>query len=91
MNDELPVPVADDLSGLRDLIDELMGDYHLKVDQQIEYIGQTKDSLQSISGKLDLINHSLYVQNEYLSYTTVSIMLLAAIAIFMLGYLITRR
>lgn len=49
------------------------------------------DKLEHLSGQLDVMNHSLYVQNEHLSWITVSIMLLAALAIFAVGYMITRR
>lgn len=49
------------------------------------------DKLEHLSGQLDIMNHSLYVQNEHLSWITVSIMLLAALAIFAVGYMITRR
>ena len=49
------------------------------------------EKLEHVSGQLDVLNHSLYVINEHLSWITVSIMLLAASAIFALGYMITRR
>lgn len=52
---------------------------------------QMTQKLEHVSGQLDVLNHSLYVINEHLSWITVSIMLLAALAIFALGYMITRR
>lgn len=52
---------------------------------------QMTQKLEHVSGQLDVMNHSLYVQNEHLSWITVSIMLLAALAIFAVGYMITRR
>lgn len=49
------------------------------------------EKLEHVSGQLDVLNHSAYVINEHLSWITVSIMLLAALVIFAVGYMITRR
>ena len=57
----------------------------------LESTQQMTEKLEHVSGQLDVMNHSLYVINEHLSWISVSIMLLAALGIFAIGYMITRR
>lgn len=50
-----------------------------------------QNSMTHISGQLDIMNHSLGVNNEYLSWITISLMCIAAMLMFLVGYTLARR
>lgn len=56
-----------------------------------ESIKAMHKGLDHVSGQLDIMNHSLYVQSEYLTWLTISIMLMTAMVMFLVGYIITRK
>lgn len=68
--------VLDDISAQLQNMAVDMGDFHTDIDH--------------VSGQLDVLNHSLYVTNSYLMYTTVSVCLMAALLMFLIGYMITK-
>lgn len=50
-----------------------------------------QQSLTHLSGQMDILNHSLGVTNQYLSWITISLMCVAAMIMFLVGYTLTRR
>ncbi|MEN1990822.1 hypothetical protein [Paenibacillus hubeiensis] len=50
-----------------------------------------KNKIDHVSAQLDILNHSLYVNNEYGSWIVISLMIIAAMMMFLVGYLLTRR
>lgn len=52
---------------------------------------QLHQDLQHVSGQMDILNHQLYVLSTYQQWTTISLMVIAAVLMFLLGYLLTRR
>lgn len=50
-----------------------------------------QDKLDHMSGQLNVMNHSLYVANEYIMWGVISTMILAAMMMFLVGYVLTRK
>lgn len=54
-------------------------------------VQQVSNGLTHLSSQLDILNHSIYIQNEYLTWLTVSMMLVSGLMMFLVGYLLTRK
>jgi len=74
--DEQQQQVLEDISAQLQNMAADMGDFHKDIDH--------------VSGQLDVLNHSLYVTNSYLMYITVSICLIAALLMFLVGFKLTK-
>ncbi|MNP31344.1 hypothetical protein D3C76_1244620 [compost metagenome] len=85
MNEE---PVSEiTLSDIKAVIEDLKGLVVVGNDQS----AQLHSDIKHLSGQMDILNHSLSVSNTYSLYTSVFLIIIAAVLMFMLGYNITRR
>lgn len=87
MNDDL-------LREIRTLLEDILA-HDRDANVYLSRIGDKTEVLhndmQHVSGQLDILNHSIYVQNTYLMWVVICLMLLTALAMFMVGYMITRK
>jgi hypothetical protein len=47
--------------------------------------------MEHLSGQIDILSHSLYVQNQYSMWAVICLMLLTALVMFAVGYNISRK
>ncbi|GAE10039.1 hypothetical protein [Paenibacillus sp. JCM 10914] len=54
-------------------------------------ITNVHNTVNHLSDQVDILNHSLYVTNQYLMWSVICLMLMTALAMFTVGYKITRK
>lgn len=84
-NEELPEEVT-----LRDILQGIKDTTKAITDGNDSVDGLQK-SMTHLSGQLDILNHSIGVGNQYLSWITISLMCVTAMIMFLVGYTLTRR
>lgn len=83
-NDEqAEVTLQDILQGIKDTETAIMNGN--------DSVDKLEQSMTHLSGQLDILNHSMGLGNQYLSWITISIMCIAAMLMFLAGYILSRR
>ncbi|MGV0669408.1 hypothetical protein [Burkholderia ubonensis] len=54
-------------------------------------VTEVHTDLAHLSDQLDILNHSITVSNQYFMWAVICLMLLTALAMFLVGYKITRE
>lgn len=70
---------------------EAIGGVKSAVDAGTQQGSDIAGQLDHLSGQIDVLNQSLYVHSEYQSWMVITLMIMAAMLMFLVGYLLTRR
>lgn len=55
-----------------------------------DQIEEQAKNLHHIQGQMDMLHHSVYVTNEYLLFSSVTLALIASLLMFLTGFILVR-
>lgn len=87
MNDDL-------LKEIRDLAIDILAvnqDNRTALGVLNDSVTEVHTDLAHLSDQLDILNHSITVSNQYFMWAVICLMLLTALAMFLVGYKITKE